>query len=242
MLWTLLVHGIIRVRQVLMPDTWGPGVKRPTDLVGVWGKGLARIMGVRVSLRNQRRGHMGDLVIANHMGFLDIPVLLSIYPAIFVIKMEIRNVFFFGKALEHQGHVFVARGDRNSERRAAIGIRKVIRNGDRLIIFPEGKASPGAERLPFKPFSFREAARQKKHIEVCVIDYLPDRSILEWNVDEGMLPQIVRLLGRRETLVSVEFFPSEIPEDGEEAARRYQDLVQSKLHEYDGREQSRQST
>ncbi len=231
--WTLGVHFVIRIRQALMPDRWGPHVRRPTDLVGLWGRGLSKIMGIRIIRINERKGPLGDIIVSNHMGFLDIPVLLSIFPAIFVIKMEMRKVFYLGQALADHGHIFVERGNKASQRDAAIGIRKTVRNGDRLIIFPEGKASPGAERQPFKSFSFREAARQKKRIEVCVIDYLPDRKMLEWDTSVHMVPQLVSLLGRKNTDISIEFFPSEIPEDGEEAALRYQKIVQDKLNEYD---------
>jgi hypothetical protein len=112
---------------------------------------------------------------------------------------------------------------------------------ERIIIFPEGYQSPGAERRPFKPFSFFEAERQGKKVELCVIDYLPDRSMLEWDRHKPMFPQLVDLFGRKRTYVSLEFFPSEVPEDPAEVAARYKDIAQSKLEEYDReREEGRQ--
>ena len=39
--------------------------------------------------KNERSGPLGDIVVSNHLGFLDVPVLLSIYPAVFMIKDEI---------------------------------------------------------------------------------------------------------------------------------------------------------
>lgn len=235
LMWTLVWHWTIRARQMLRPTVWGTrGGKRQTWILGQWGRGLAWIMGVRVVRRNERQGPMGDLIVANHMGFLDVPALLSIFPAVFIIKMEMRKVPYFGRALEHQRHIFVERGLLASQRSAAKGVREVLENGDRLIVFPEGRASPGAERLPFRPFCFNEAARQGKRVEVCVIDYLPDRKMLEWDIHKPTLPQLVKLFGRHRTHVGVEFLGSEIPKDGREAAKRYQALVQAKMHEYDG--------
>jgi len=176
---------------------------------------------------------MGDVIIANHMGFLDVPVLLSLFPSVFIIKMEIRRVPHFGKALEREGHVFVERGSEASRRSAREGVQKVLENNDRIIVFPEGRASPGAERRPFKPFCFFEAARQGKRVEMCVIDYLPDRQVLKWDVKRGMLPQLIELIGRRRTHVSVEFFPSEVPKDAEAIAQRYHDIAEGKLKSYD---------
>ena len=111
--------------------------------------------------------------------------------------------------------------------------RRVIESGDRLIVFPEGKAAPGLDRPAFKSFCFKEAARQGKTIEVCVIDYLPDRTVLEWDIERPMLPQVIKLLGRHRTHVSLEFLPPEVTEDGDEAARRYHALVSERLASYD---------
>jgi 1-acyl-sn-glycerol-3-phosphate acyltransferase len=207
--------------------------------VGLWGKGLARIMGIRIHPRNERQGTMGDVIIANHMGFMDIPILLTFYPSVFIIKMEMRRVFYFGKALERQGHVFVERGSESSRRSAREGVRRVLEQGDRIIVFPEGRASPDAERRPFKPFCFFEAARQGKRVEACVIDYLPDRQMLAWDPDRPMMPQLVELVGRPRIDVSVEFLPSEVPDDPEEAARRYHDVIQERLERHD-RERERE--
>ncbi len=229
--WTLTVHWIILWRRLLRPSTWGK--RYGTDLIGRWGAGLAWIMGVRIVKRNERQGPMGDVIIANHMGFLDVPVLLACFPAVFIIKDEMRRVFYFGNALVKHGHVFVQRGSEASRRSAREGVRRVLGDGERLIVFPEGRASPGAERLPFKPFSFFEAQRQDKRIEACIIDYLPDRSMLKWDVNRRMVPQLIELFGRRRTEVSVEFVPSELLEDPAQDAQRYHDLIEGRLRDYD---------
>lgn len=226
--WTLLLHWSIRLRQIFSSSY------RPQGTIGLWGAGLARIMGVVLHPKNERTGPMGDLIISNHMGFLDVPVLLSVFPSVFMIKMSMRKVFYFGKALEDQGHVFVARSSKSSRSNAREGLLKVIEDGNRIIVFPEGRATPGAERLPFKPFSFKAAQSTGCLLEACVIDYLPDRKMLEWDTNRGMVPQLVELFGRRRTDISIEFFPAEkIEGDPIEAAERYQALIQERFHAYD---------
>jgi 1-acyl-sn-glycerol-3-phosphate acyltransferase len=229
--WTLSVHWLARLRQLALRGQW---IDRSyKDLIGVWGAGLAWIMGVRLVKRNERTGPMGDLIIANHMGFLDIPVLLCTYPSVFIMTMQYRRFFYLGKALSRQGHVFVERRNSRSRQHARDGVRRVLERGERIIVFPEGRSTPGAKRLPFKPFCFHEVARQGKRIEACVIDYLPDRSMLEWDNSRPILPQVVKLLGRRRTEVSVEFLPSEVIADPNEAVRRYHDVIEEKLLSYD---------
>ena len=235
--WTNVVHwSCIMSRKPFKPKGW-----RATGVIGKWGQGLAYIMGVRFHERNRREwSEMGDMIIANHMGFLDVPVLLTYFPAVFVIKMEMRRVFYFGRALEDEGHVFVDRGDRKSHRAASSGVASVLEDGDRIIIFPEGRASPGAERRPFKVGSFAQAQKQDKTIEACVIDYLPDREQLKWDVNRPAVPQLLKLLGRKRTDVSVEFFPPEkIQGDPAECAKKWHDIIQGKLEQYDAERDAR---
>ncbi len=224
LLWTLFVHFFF----VRLPQLFTPG-KRYTKAIGMWGRGLAFIMGVRIHKQNKRTGEMGDLIISNHMGFLDIPVILSVFPAVFVIKMEMRRVFFFGKALEQQGHVFVDRQEVKSRHSALKGLQKVLKAGDRIVNFPEGGASPDAKRPPFTPLPLVIAKRLGKRVEACAIDYLPDRSMLKWDASKPMFGQLVTLFGRGRTDISIAFFPSEIIEDAREATLRYHDLIQSRL-------------
>ncbi len=229
--WTLLSHWHWVWRRFLFPKRWRDSYS--TDIIGRWGRGLAWIMGMRIVERNQRSGPMGDIIVANHMGFLDVPLLLSFFPAVFIIKGEMRKAPYFGRALSKHGHVFVDRGSEASRRSARAGVRRVLEAGERLIVFPEGRASPGAERRPFKPFCFIEAERQGKLVEACVIDYLPDRSQLEWDVNRGMIPQLIELVGRRRTTVSIEYLGAFVPQDGAADAERIRELVEGKLRAHD---------
>jgi 1-acyl-sn-glycerol-3-phosphate acyltransferase len=234
---TLFIHWFL----IRLPQIVGRNKKRHPEAIGLWGKMLAFMMGVHVHRRNERSWPMGDLIVSNHMGFLDVPVLLSIFPAVFVIKIEMRRVFYFGKALENQGHLFVDRADKKSMRRTGVDLLRVLRDGDRIIVFPEGRASPGAARLPFKPGSLTAAKRVGKAVELCALDYLPDRRQLQWDVNRSTFVQLVDLFGRWRTDIAVEFFPSEPVGDPEEMAARYHDLVQGRLEANDRAREERPS-
>jgi len=225
LLLTLLIHWFL----IRLPQVVGRNKKRHPEAIGLWGKMLAFMMGVRVHRRNERSWPMGDLIVSNHMGFLDVPTLLSIFPAVFVIKIEMRRVFYFGKALENQGHLFVDRADKKSMRRTGIDLLKVLGDGDRIVVFPEGRACSTADRLPFKPGSFAAAKRAEKTVELCVLDYLPDRRQLEWDVNRSTFVQLIELFGRWRTHIAVEFYPSETVGDPAQMAERYRDIVIERL-------------
>ncbi|MCP4600524.1 MAG: 1-acyl-sn-glycerol-3-phosphate acyltransferase [Proteobacteria bacterium] len=226
--WTLFSHYAgVRLPRILNPKT------KSGKAVSMWGRGLVRIMGIRIHEVNERPEPMGDVVISNHMGFLDVPVISSFFPAVYIIKMEMRRVPYFGATLAKGGHVFVERNDKKSRLSAGKGAVKVLKGGERLIVFPEGRASPGAERLPFAPYSFAIAKRLGKTVQACAIDYLPDRRMLEWDVTKPTVPQLLELLGRPRTDISIEFFPAELVDDPREMAKRYHDLIESRLKAHD---------
>jgi 1-acyl-sn-glycerol-3-phosphate acyltransferase len=232
-LWTLAVHGAMRFAQIF--HIAGMYKKRPCGFIGLWGKGLARIMGLKIHRVNERTGPPGDIVVSNHLGFLDVPLLLSFFPAIFIIKAEIGRLRFSGRALRNERHIFVERGEAASRNQARQALTEALNDGARVIVFPEGRGAPGAERLPFKPYSFVAANRLKKRLEVVAIDYLPDRSRFAWDIKKPMFPQFAALLGRPRTHVSIEFLWAGVPEDPTRDAERFKELIEQKLKENDAR-------
>ncbi len=233
LLWTLMVHYlVIRVVQLFKPKA------HCLRALSLWGAGFAWIMGVRVHRVNKPIHPMGDLIISNHMGFLDIPVMLASFPAIFVIKVELGQIPFFGKCLHDQQHIFVTRDKKTSRAKAGKEIMKALKKGSRVIVFPEGRGTPGAERLPFSPGSLAVAERLNKTVQAAVIDYLPDRRMLEWDVDRAILPQVVDLFGRFRTHVSIEYLEPRLVNGAQAEAERYRRIIEDKLIEHDRKRES----
>jgi len=138
--------------------------RRPTGLTARvstrccswWGSTLCRIIGVRITVHGKPEGSV-FLVAANHLSYLDIFVLASVYPSIFVAKREIAGWPLFGWITRHVGTVFVDRARPRDVVRAGKAMREHLRDGTPLTLFPEGMATCGAEVLPFMP-SLLEAA------------------------------------------------------------------------------------
>lgn len=229
LLWTLFVHNFF----VDIPRLFSNRKRWPYP-VHLWAKGLAWLMGIKIHRKNEMPFPMGDVVISNHMGFLDVPIMASIFPAVFMIKAEAKNVFYFGGALSRHGHFFVDREDKTSLRKAAAALLKFSNDFCRIIIFPEGKATSGAERLPFKPGAFAMAKKLDKTVQPCVIDYLPDRQLHKWDVTKKTIPQLMELFGKRRIDVSIEFFPCEKVEgDIKDYAKKWHDIMEKRLKQND---------
>lgn len=228
LLWTLLIHNVF----VDIPRLFTKKKRYPMA-VHIWGVGLAWLMGIRIHRVNEMPCDPGQIIISNHLGFMDVPILSTIFTAVYMIKGEMAKVFYFGNCLRRQGHFFVEREKSNSLRQAAKALLNFRDDFCDLIIFPEGKASPGVDRLPFKIGAFATAKKLNKKIQPCVIDYLPDRQIHKWEANRKMLPQLMDLFGKRRIDVSIEFFPPEHVEDAKESAQKWHDIMEEKLKQYD---------
>jgi 1-acyl-sn-glycerol-3-phosphate acyltransferase len=177
LLWTLVMQNLF----IDVPRLFSKKRRFPYT-VHIWGKGLAWLMGINVHRRNDLPQPMGEVIISNHLGFLDVPVMSSVFPAVYMIKAEAKKPFYFGPALTRGMDTFLLiREDSSSMRKAAKDLLKFSKDFCRIIIFPEGKASPDAARLPFKPGAFAMAKKLDKTVQPCVIDYLPDRSVHMWD-------------------------------------------------------------
>lgn len=109
---------------------------------------VCRLVGVRLHV-------FGDveapaLLIANHISWLDIPVLSAVAPLSFVAKSEVGAWPFVKWLARLQRSVFVDRKRRGETVDKANEILTRLRGGDTVVLFAEGTSSAGNLVLPFK--------------------------------------------------------------------------------------------
>jgi len=92
--------------------------------------------------------------VANHRGYLDVPVLSGVLGASFMSQADVAGWWIIGAAAKRIGCVFVERDDPRGRVRAARALARRLRSGS-VVVFPEGKT--GDQRLPgpFHPGLFR---------------------------------------------------------------------------------------
>ena len=90
------------------------------------------------------------LVLANHVSWLDIPVMGSLMPLSFIAKQEIAAWPVFGFLARLQRCVFLDRTRKGAtaEVNALVGER--LSRGDVIVLFPEGTTGDGLRLLPFR--------------------------------------------------------------------------------------------
>jgi 1-acyl-sn-glycerol-3-phosphate acyltransferase len=119
-------------------------------------RAISHAMGVR----SQRHGEVADgavLYVANHLSWLDIPVLGGHLDGSFVAKAEVGVMPLVGSLANIQNTIYVDRSQRHRAGDQANGIRERLRDGGNVILFPEGTSNNGVHILPFKSSLFSVA-------------------------------------------------------------------------------------
>lgn len=112
------------------------------------------------------------LLISNHLSYLDIPLILSQMPAVFITSVEIENTPFLGPLCRSGGCLFVERRNTSRIRSEIRAISDVLASGLNVVLFPEGTTSDGTAILPFKSVFFQAAKFAKVKILPLCVGYL----------------------------------------------------------------------
>ena len=219
----LLVMAVIAL--VGVPLQWlslklGLPLKR---LVPLWfHRMVLALLGVKVTMRGVPSAKRPLLFVANHASWLDIPVLSSITPLVFVAKSEIAGWPLFGLFAKLQRSVFVDR----ERRHATVAVNREIANrlasGDPVVLFGEGTSSDGNQVLPFRSALFgamQEAldASGRGYVQPVSIAYthlhgMPmgrqHRAVAAWYGDAELLTHLARVFREGAIDVTVSFGPA----------------------------------
>ncbi|RME66323.1 MAG: 1-acyl-sn-glycerol-3-phosphate acyltransferase [Alphaproteobacteria bacterium] len=103
------------------------------------------------------------LFVANHISWLDIPVLGSQLPASFVAKTEVGEMGIMGTLAAMQRTIYVERDARHRSGEQRDRIVERLAAGDNIILFPEGTSTSGNRVLPFKTSLFGVAEQAARY-------------------------------------------------------------------------------
>ncbi|MGB3719130.1 MAG: 1-acyl-sn-glycerol-3-phosphate acyltransferase [Proteobacteria bacterium] len=111
---------------------------------------VCRLLGIRLHVEGKITDKAPVLVVANHVSWLDIPVLSAVAPLSFVAKQEVSTWPFISWLARLQRSVFVDRKRRTAVGQTTNEIIERLRAGDTIVLFAEGTSSDGNRVLPFK--------------------------------------------------------------------------------------------
>ncbi|MET9832634.1 lysophospholipid acyltransferase family protein [Streptomyces sp. NPDC006385] len=133
------------------------GARIPARLVRRWCRWVVRAAGVRVRIDGGAAPDRGLLLVANHISWLDIPLLAAVRPARMLAKSEIRQWPVAGWLTARSGALFIDRDRIRALPDTVARIAEALRAGDAVAVFPEGSTWCGRAQGPFRRAAFQAA-------------------------------------------------------------------------------------
>ena len=184
-----------------------------------WGRTTCRIFGVAVHCRKDFP--VGpQLLVANHISWLDIQVLFSLSPMGFVAKAEIEGWPLVGFLARVGGTVFHRRGSHDSSSGVATVMMERLSQGGKVTIFPEGGILPGFGVKRFYARLFAAAIQTSTPVQPIAIRYVLDGhhfKNMTFRDGENFAANIFRLLSQPGCIVEVSILE---PLPSQDMARR----------------------
>jgi 1-acyl-sn-glycerol-3-phosphate acyltransferase len=164
-----------------------------------WAQLACVCMGIRV--RTQGAAPAGSyLLVSNHLGYTDIPVIASQTGCRFVSKSEVRHWPVVGPLARLAGTVFVNRARRRDVLRVGGEIGAAVAEGSGVVFFPEGTSTRGERVEHFRSSLLQPAAEADLPVHFATLRYetpegeqAADMSVAWWG-DMTLGPHLLHLM------------------------------------------------
>ncbi|WP_231406674.1 1-acyl-sn-glycerol-3-phosphate acyltransferase [Streptomyces sp. MC1] len=133
------------------------GGRIPAEWVRRWCRWIVRAIGVRVRITGAAPPAGGLLLVANHVSWLDIPLLTAVRPARMLAKTEVRRWPLAGALAARGGALFIERDRLRALPGTVADIAGALRAGAAVTAFPEGSTWCGRAHGRFRRAVFQAA-------------------------------------------------------------------------------------
>lgn len=160
-----------------------------------WSANLLRVMNLQVRLRGDIP-EGAALVVANHVSWLDIPVILSQVETRFVSKSEVRRWPVAGWLADAAGTFYIRRGS-GASRPLLNRLSPYLAGGGKVCIFPEGTTTDGTAVLKFHARMFCAAIESAQPVLPLALRYdsAPNGDhIAPFIGDDDLFSHLIRVL------------------------------------------------
>ncbi|MFJ8105955.1 lysophospholipid acyltransferase family protein [Streptomyces sp. NPDC096132] len=224
---TAVPRAILRVTAVVLLVLVGvvlspAGAWIPAGATRRWSRAVVRAAGVRIRVTGGTAPRTGGLLlVANHISWLDIPLLAGVRPARMLAKTEIRNWPVAG-ALAARGALFIDRDRLRALPGTVARIAEAMGSGQAVAVFPEGSTWCGRAQGHFRRAAFQAALDAGVPVQPVRIRYRDGRGAASTAAayvgDDSLLTSLWRVASARGLVAEVEVLP--LIEPGGHADRR----------------------
>jgi len=152
------------------------------------------------------------LIVANHLSYIDIFAISTVYPSSFVTSHEMRKTPFLGQLCQFGGCLFVDRKNRRNLSAEVDELTHALRQNIPVTIFPEATSYNGEKLHPFRKPLFQAAINANVKILPLCLNYhsldgepitLKNRDSVFWYGDYPFFYHALKLFSHDELVVFV---------------------------------------
>ena len=190
------------------------GKSRRRRAVSRWSARLLAVLNVRPSLRGSPPviADRAAVLVANHVSWLDIQLIHSVWQVRFVAKSEVRRWPLIGWLSARAGTLFIERGKNRHAARINQSIHAAFQQGDAIGVFPEGTTTDGTELTRFHASLLQPAVDEGAMVYPVALRYLDEAGNINVNasyVGDTTLTESLRMIfGQRTIRAELIFLPA----------------------------------
>ena len=166
-------------------------------VINNWSKTLCFVCGIKLKIEGKIQENP-VFIVANHVSWLDIPVIHSAKLVGFVAKDEISKWPILGWIVKSGETLFIARGKHESRKKVLDRIKDRLKQHRSIAVFPEGKVTDGSHVGRFHRQLMHAAVETATPIQAIAIKYYNkdgDRNKHVCFIDEeNFLSNVFRIL------------------------------------------------
>ena len=140
-------------------------------VIKFYSKIILSILRVHIDHQIFTQPQVNALVISNHLSYLDIFIIFSLYPAAFVTSIEMKKTPILGQIVTIGGCLFVERRSRKNLSNEIKEITNALIAGLNVVIFPEATSTNGEKVIRFKRPLFQSAIDANTNVLPVTINY-----------------------------------------------------------------------
>lgn len=179
-------------------------------LIQWWLARVCRILHVQVEVCGDLPNRPA-LLVANHVSWLDIPVIATIWQGNFLSKAEVAEWPLIGHLLQKSGTLLVRRGSIASFLTSRDEMVSRLEQGVSIGLFPEGTSTHGKQVIPFRARYFETAMLARCPVQPLAIRYRNEDGGLNEKVafigHDTFLSNLAVLLRERRIYVTLMVLP-----------------------------------
>lgn len=192
------------------------------NIIAKWtSKAWLKVLDIKITTNKRFDESETFMIVSNHLSYLDVLIISSVFPTSFVTSLEVKSTSFLGHLTMLAGCLYVNRRDKSKIHIEIQGLRNALKNDISVTFFPEATSTDGTNVIRFRKPLFEASISSGKRILPLTINYaeisnkkisVENRDLLFWYGEMTFFPHFMNLLDQSDIKVELHIHEPFTPE------------------------------